>query len=340
MIDWISIKIPITHNHIMGDRLMKISKEGEVIYQLDQGISAVGSYDSSIYLNTTPDNQLYLSGNPVKFLQGHNIFGSMDIKSMLFDCLLKINLLDEVNLDLNITMLKESINFAKPTRIDITYSFEVGNRNRVRNFIRALEFKSKTRHGRSQLSGTTLYYGKNSRRWSIKIYSKGDELEARKKGHQLSQDLFTEHQIQLLKQYADDLIRIELTLRSKELEKQCIQYLEDLDEDKCNELYQEYIMRIEIADQIKLDDEQLIELPPVVRGTYTMWRDGYDLRSILTKTSYYRHRKLLMNRGIDIALKHDTDNEFVNVIPLIQIIEAKPVSIPDWAYEYGLVANA
>ncbi|WP_410204808.1 phage/plasmid replication protein [Acinetobacter baumannii] len=27
-----------------------------------------------------------------------------------------------------------------------------------------------------------------------------------------------------------------------------------------------------------------------------------------------------------------------NVIPLIRVLEAKPVGIPDWAYEKGLVA--
>ncbi|WP_223930817.1 phage/plasmid replication domain-containing protein, partial [Aeromonas caviae] len=31
--------------------------------------------------------------------------------------------------------------------------------------------------------GSTLYYGKHSRRWSLKFYSKGEELSA--KGHQL-----------------------------------------------------------------------------------------------------------------------------------------------------------
>lgn len=340
MIDWLSIKMNINHNHIMGDRLLKISNTGEVIYQLDQGISYIGSYDSSIYLTTTPDNHLYFSGNPVKFLQGHNIFGSMDITSMVYDCLRYINSLDDVNLNLDLFALPYVIDFSKPTRIDITQSFTVGSRARVRNFIRALEFKSKTRHGRSQLSGTTLYYGKNSRRWSIKIYSKADELESRKKGHKLPHEHFSEKNIERLQKYANDLIRIELTLRGKELEKRSITTLEQLDEQKCSELYEEYMMRIEISDQIKLDDEQLINLPPVARGTYTMWRDGYDLRSILTKTSYYRHRKQLRALGIDIAIRRDIDNQFENILPFIQVIKAEPVGIPDWAFDEGLVSNA
>ena len=332
----------INHNYIMGDRLLKISNTGEVIYQLDQGVSFIGSYDSSIYLTTTPDNHLYFSGNPVKFLQGHNIFGSMDITSMVYDCLKYINSLDDVNLNLNLDLfaLPYVIDFSKPTRIDITKSFTVGSRARVRNFIRALEFKSKTRHGRSQLSGTTLYYGKNSRRWSIKIYSKADELESRKKGHKLSHEHFSEKNIERLQKYANDLIRIELTLRGKELEKRNITTLEQLDEQRCNELYEEYMMRIEISDQIKLDDEQLINLPPVARGTYTMWRDGYDLRSILPSNTYYRHRRQLRALGIDIAIRRDIDNQFENILPFIQVIKAEPVGIPDWAFDEGLVSNA
>jgi len=109
------------------------------------------------------------------------------------------------------------------------------------------------------------------------------------------------------------------------------------------------MMRIEISDQIKLDDENYFRLPNKVKSTYTLWRDGYDVRpstlkrqthGLLTEATYYRHRKLLMNIGIDIAIRRDIDNEFENILPFIQVIKAEPVGIPDWAFDEGLVSNA
>jgi II/X family phage/plasmid replication protein len=40
--------------------------------------------------------------------------------------------------------------------------------------------------------------------------------------------------------------------------------------------------------------------------------------------------------GLDISTK--SPKEKSNVIPLVRVLEAKPVGIPDWAYERNLVA--
>ncbi|WP_228157453.1 phage/plasmid replication domain-containing protein [Acinetobacter baumannii] len=44
----------------------------------------------------------------------------------------------------------------------------------------------------------------------------------------------------------------------------------------------------------------------------------------------------MLKYGIDISTK--SPKEKTKVIPLIGVLEAKPVGIPDWAYEKGLVA--
>ena len=38
-----------------------------------------GSHESRIHVKTHDQNQLWISGNPTKFLQGHNIFGTNDL---------------------------------------------------------------------------------------------------------------------------------------------------------------------------------------------------------------------------------------------------------------------
>ncbi|WP_228271136.1 phage/plasmid replication protein, II/X family [Acinetobacter seifertii] len=57
---------------------------------------------------------------------------------------------------------------------------------------------------------------------------------------------------------------------------------------------------------------------------------------MLSRPTFYRYRSQLLKYGVDISTK--SPKEKSNVIPLIRVLEAKPVGIPDWAYEKGLVA--
>lgn len=96
-------------------------------------------------------------------------------------------------------------------RVDCTAMWELPRRADVRAWLRAAEFQSKSRHGRPIMTGGTLYFGKHSRRWSVKFYAKGDELEAKVKGHKLPDEILLRDK---LMEWADNKLRGELTLRS------------------------------------------------------------------------------------------------------------------------------
>ena len=50
-------------------------------------------------------------------------------------------------------------------------------------------------------------------------------------------------------------------------------------------------------------------------------------------------RKELLEFGVDVTFPMRTDDEadYSNVIPLLRVLEAKPVEVPDWAYENKLI---
>jgi II/X family phage/plasmid replication protein len=104
-----------------------------------------------------------------------------------------------------------------------------------------------------------------------------------------------------------------------------------------DELFNTYLGKINMTTQATLIDEQLLNMPSKLRGTYTLWKQGIHLRDMLSKPTFFRHRKDLLEFGIDINSTCLTP-EHNNVVPLMRIIEAKPVEIPSWAYELGLVA--
>ncbi|WP_239685059.1 phage/plasmid replication protein, II/X family, partial [Ventosimonas gracilis] len=57
----------------------------------------------------------------------------------------------------------------------------------------------------------------------------------------------------------------------------------------------------------------------------------------LSEPTYYRHRALLKEHGIDIALRCDRAANTSNVVPLIRVLEAKPAAIPAFFFERGLI---
>ncbi|MDN5691814.1 MAG: phage/plasmid replication protein, II/X family, partial [Acinetobacter sp.] len=174
------------------------------------------------------------------------------------------------------------------------------------------------------------YFGKNSRRWSLKCYSKGLEILA--KGHKLPQELCIPEMIE----YANKALRIEGVIRQLELKRRHLNVAANWDIDTAEVLLLEYISKLEMSDVYMLKDDVLDDLPYRLRLTYQAWLNGDDMKAILSRPTFYRYRTQLLKYGVDISTK--SPKEKSNVIPLIRVLEAKPVGIPDWAYEKGLVA--
>jgi II/X family phage/plasmid replication protein len=336
MIDMFSGLLPCLHSPLNTGRIICIDPDGQPEWESPKRLVVAGSHDSNFRVSSDGcDEQgrathLRFSGNPSKFLQGHNVFGSDDLVSLMNDVYIKITQsLDLIPTSQNYKDVKSG-NY-KVTSIDINYSYELRSRADVLAWIRAAEYKSKTRHGRPSTKGGTIYWGKHSKRWALKAYSKGEEISAGK-GHKLPTSLLDTP----LFSWADNKLRLELRLLSKELDNLNLKTANKINPHKVKNTFNEYIQRLQMTEQITLSDDKLHSLPQRLRSTYVLWRDGYDLRSELPKTTYYRNRTALLEFGIDIALRSESIKKS-NVIPLIRVLEAKPVEVPDWAFSMSLV---
>lgn len=339
MIDWITAIIPHVHEPLNGGSVLKVLPSGEVDWESPCRLRVEGSHEQGISVRSQGGDgaglatELVIDGNPAKFLQGHNIFGSDNVRSLVFDTLITI----ASNLDAPLCF--EIIDRVRAgryrlTRIDINYMFELPTLADVKSWLRAAEFKSKTRHGRPSSKAGTLYWGKHSRRWSIKAYSKGEEIQGAK-SHKLL-DCFKSTP---LHEFAQNKLRIELTLRAKELDKIGLASTDCWDEDTPITIFNDYIKRIEMSEQIALSDQVLNKLPAYLRSTYVLWRDGHSPREILSKPTFYKHRSQLLGHGIDINMTVEKVDRS-NVVPLVRVLEAKPVQIPDWAFDMNLVHHS
>ena len=102
----------------------------------------------------------------------------------------------------------------------------------------------------------------------------------------------------------------------------------------------EALGKLEMSTKFRLNDVAMQSLKPSERTAYYTWLAGGDMKVILPKTTFYRHRSTLLKHGVDIGILRDVEKPDPKVIPLIRILEAQPVGIPDWAFEQGLVVCA
>lgn len=333
MIDWVTAKMPC-RNSIQNGAVLKYDKDGGIEWISHSWLPVQGSHDSSIVIKSMTDNTIQVSGNPTKWLQGHNLFGTNDLKWLMrafFSSLHEVLCDDGINPTIDQLDLVENGNYTV-SRVDINETWHLKDQSEVKAWIRSAGDKiALSRRGRGVFSGDTLYWGKDSKYTKLKCYSKGDEINGKKSNY--PDELRTPEMLD----YADKALRLEVTICSRALRDWEINMPCNWSLDTGKLLLLDHIGRLEMSNNFNLNDDILNGLPSALKMAYRAWVHGDDLRTMLPKNTFYRYRRKLKEYDIDIALVRDVDKPADNVVPLIKVLEAQPVGIPYWAFEQDLV---
>ena len=341
MIDWVTARVPCNHGDEIAGGAMVSYKDAN---DFDKGcdwafakpLPVVGSHDANVRIKTSAfhgelglGRELRIDGNLVKFFQGHNLFGSCDLVGLVNAFMERLCQMPQLGLCPTDLQRQMWLNGAyEVSRVDLTTMFQLRNLPDVLAWLATAEHSATLNHrGRGQLTkGTTLYFGKHSRRWSLKFYAKGQEVMD--KGHELHRDLLMRDQ---LLAYAQPALRSELTLRSKELKPSNLQLASNWPRDGVgiSQLFNGYMKGLNMSDVRTLPAEILADLPSGCRLAYQSWLEGHDLKGMLARPTFYRYRSQLLPHGVDISTVNP--REVSNVVPLVRVLEAMPMQIPDWA---------
>ena len=83
MIDWVTAKMPCQKTLNTGF-VAKVEPCGRIEWVSQSWLPIQGSHDSNIVIKPMTDNTIQVSGNPTKWLQGHNLFGTNDLKWLMY----------------------------------------------------------------------------------------------------------------------------------------------------------------------------------------------------------------------------------------------------------------
>ena len=341
MIDWVTGKFWITHNPDVlrsGQSIRtKIVDGVELIeYDIANRLSVKGSHDASITIRSHTDGMVEISGNPAKFLQGHNVFGTNDLKYLVAKMIDKLCMMDELELkptDVEYENIQQGIYHL--SRVDVNEHFAFPSAQVARAWLRAAGNSANMKfRGAGLFKEGTLYF--EGKRYIPKIYFKYDEINSKDKSHRLPDELL---QIPELIEYAEKSLRFEIKILSTQLKDWYLHLGCNWDADTATMLINDqFISKLQLSANMPIENEVIESLPKNLRLTYTAWVNGEDLRQVLSRPTFYRYRTKLMEYGIDISIVKDIEKEQSNIVPMIRYLEAVPMGIPDWAYEKGLVA--
>lgn len=333
MIDWVDFLFPLRHETGPGTpfyagEVLATSASGDLDWGVYKRMEMEGSHSTRIQVRgacVMADGRqaIRVSGNLIKWHQGHNVFGTNDLHGLVLESIKRV--LNEAGItpgpeDYEAWQLGD----VELARVDVTESADFGSRPRVLNAIRSLDSTAHLKmRGRGLFNGHSLLFGKGSRRWSLTLYAKGPELDKHPLSHSLpGREAIHEH--------ADRLLRMEVRMLAMHLKALKLDRLSRWNENTASQVHQQHLSLLEISDAFMLDPDALDGLPPRLRAAYQLWKDGHDLRTMYPRPTFYRYRAQLLPLGIDVAVKQDR-NPDSNVVPIRVTLVGKPAPVPDWA---------
>ena len=324
-IDWISGFVetpPELYPDYDTGHILKIDRHGSVSSESTIGLNVSTpdtdpSSSRNFHVWSRNHGNLYLSGNPIKLLQDHNLWGSTDTLGLFLTAGIFVR--QHVGLFPGPTTWK-ACQFAGPryTRIDITRSYRFDNEQLAASFIRDSIGSARTRHGSPTMHGSeTAYFGKHSRRWSMKVYRKQPEFLLTMKDRF---GRFSPKYNKDLQEWSEGVVRFELVLRGPEINERYKEFdfnqsetLNHVWHDKFNTI--QFNQNTTMAKQTSIAENNLTNMQ---KGIISMWREGFDLRSIHSKTAFYRHRKIILEKvGVDILTAPQNDTETTSPVAML-----------------------
>jgi II/X family phage/plasmid replication protein len=342
MIDWVSAVVPLVGAAgVNGGRIFSVDTDDDIEWTAVRRLEVEGSYSTRLQLRGRQDDTLEFSGNPAKFLQGHNLFGPVAPIALMARTLGQVA--DRLGLAPSAENLEDWRAGAYPlSRVDIAGMIRLESDKTVRKVLDLVGQHAKTKYQGASVRSGTVYIGKNSRRITLKLYAKGEEITSGKKGHGLCAKIAPEWRPKLLN-YGGATVRVELTLRGMELKARGLDRASHWSQAVAMGLLRERMNELELNDTVMLTDDLLEGLPGKLVAVYDAWKAGRDIQKLYSRRTFYRYRAALLPYGIDIARVQPravvTENQYPLGISLRQILSAPFEGPPEWAIGTELLAS-
>lgn len=339
MIDYLTARIRLYRplpEHIHGGHFVRVDERGEVEHSTARRKSVLGSHEATIQLRAPSLGEIEITGNPAKFVQGHNLWGSSDPTAVLWAALQRIEASGVLPCSLAHVGLDGPDALANCTfisRVDCTVMLLGDTYGDVLSSLRSLRVAGRLRdrgksglpHPWSRGHGVTFGSkpGKRFTHRSITFYSKGEDVLV----HSLPDRMMADRE---LRDWTERCLRCEVRLGSNYLRKRGLDSLSAWHENIALDEWTAMMARMDMNGSDE-KPEALEKLPPRLQMAYAAWREGMDLQTMHSRPTFYRYRSAILKAlDVDIAIPRTTQPT-AQVVPIKRVIELRPAGRPAFA---------
>ncbi|WP_144374125.1 phage/plasmid replication protein, II/X family [Vogesella urethralis] len=314
----------------------------EIVWAAPSKKFSEGSYQSMVAIKSD-GHLVYAEGNPGRLSRPDNLFNlDFDATVERLNRCLKAEGLpgfsagerQEIDpqhwTDYNVTHgIFHEWSGATVSRLHLTSNYETGSMAAAQSMIDWLSTQSVARIRRGRLGESTVMWGHRRSRVLIKAYIKANEMLAHRHGRTAE-----EIKADPVYQYclAQGIVRFEIEVDRRTLAEHHCRYLGDITMEKLTNLFDQYVDPLVNRVREDVTTMDLMALPSTVRATAAAWLKGVDVRTLLSRATYFRHAKTLREYGMDISEPLGNVKPFTTII---KVIEVRPVTAaPDWYWQH------
>lgn len=326
-VDWISVSQyhGDSAREFVGSLGFKFDETGEPVCETGGSRAIKGSFDTSLQVRSFA-GWVSVSGNPGRFGRPDNLFGyDLETCMQIVNRELALHDLPPFTKGEEVAPVSEEMERgvlsrwtgAAFSRIDVTRGFEAGSEFAARLAMRAYSRVSLARMTRSSWGGETCLWRTGRR--VVKAYLKGAEMSAHGACGEWAD-------------YAKErgIVRHEVEFKSKFLSETRLRYWGNVDMGKLIRLHLAETEHLHEPD-VAHDPVALQCIPSRCRVTYAAWLRGENVRELLARPTFYRHRaELLEAAGVDIKDPRDVGH-FVE--PRVHTVTLVPAVAPAHYWE-------
>lgn len=341
MIDYLTARIHLPRPlpaPINGGHFLRVTEGGEIERTTALRKRVLGSFEAALQIRAPGVHELEISGNPVKFMQGHNLWGTSCPTEALWAALMHLEASGALPCSLrSLGLVGPSVlaDVTELSRVDCTAMLLADGWHDVLTVLRSLRVAGRLRDRgasglphpwpESQGGGVTFggRPGQTARHRQLTFYAKGKETTV----HPLPDAIGDDPE---LIDWVARCLRCEVRLGTNYLRKRALRALARWTEHTAACEWAEMMDRIDMNGSEE-KPEALEHLPDYLRLAYGSWMAGDDLQALLPRRKFYRYRSAILKAtGVDVAIPRPKDPS-AQIIPFKRVIELRPAGRPAFA---------
>ncbi|WP_422845632.1 phage/plasmid replication protein, II/X family [Acidovorax sp. M2(2025)] len=268
---------------------------------------------------------LMLEGSVIGYCQGHNVFGSCDVPSLVLDAHKAMHTSGAFTLSKQDRLRVQGGDIVELKRLDVGVNFALPDGvSATRALVElAHEMVDKGMNTSTYGYGETVYRNQHSQSSALKFYDKAKELTDNKG---LPANLPNR---EVIMDFAKSVIRCEVVLRHPKLKAMEMTKPKDCTFTLLKSELENAIGRMSLKRSVRvgLTALDLRDVKPMYHTTYRCWEHGDDLQALLEPKAYKRQVDYFKSIGFDITTQPSVSSEEVplgDIFTLSNAVEPPP----------------